>query len=392
MRWENDNKRKSEVAYKELKKRIAKNLNWLLEKKCMGKSTLCQKLENNGQVSMDRATVSKFLNHPEQYNIGIPFLVACADYLEVSVDALVSKDIRLYSYRSRDGESFEKLLDLPEIMKKEQENSNSGSGRGDTFIIDPNSHYFQKYYQTYYCYYYSTVADENKREDSIITGEMRMYHGAHECGVEFKINTKSYDEEGNPNYKWYIGSATVSPKTQVFHCSLCDEHTGEYCDIIFRYSQVNFNKQDCRMALILSTSSTPDKRYPIVHRMFMSREEIKPEDLPLIASHLCLNYSKILISEKALLSLQEQSYKHQEMVDELLKRTSEPMYMISEREIREIAEKYLGEEEEPFFLSKLRGVAMAYHYNKVSTGVDTMVRDILYNAGYYQQKRPSVEK
>lgn len=377
---------KNTVANAELNERIAKNLKWLLSDRDIKIAALCRALDEEGQVSMDRSILSKFLNSPERYEIKLPFLVACADYLKVSVDALVSKDIREYDNRGTDEDNFEMILDLPDVMKRKKENANPTPDLNSRFISDPDSYYFEKYYQTYYCYYYSTVSDENKGDDPIITGEMKMYPSGEECRVELLIDTKSYNEEGKVNYKKYIGSAAISPTTLAVHCSLRDEKIAEYCDVIFRYSQVNFNKQDCRMALILSTSSTPDKRYPVVHRMFMSREKIKPDDLHLIVPHLCLNYSKIIISEKELMSLQELSIVHEKVVEELMEEDPELVYMFKERTVKDVAEKYFDEKEGYIFLSEFRNFSLAYRYNKISSGVDNTVRNILHSAGYYQKK------
>lgn len=338
-------KDKSILAKEELNCRIAKNLKWLIREENANISELCRMLSYDGKIKMERSGLSKRLNHPEESRFDIPFLVACADYFRVPVDALLCEDIAVYESNERIGEGYKNLLESSQIVKRKEKNERKDS----KFVKDPDSDYFEKYCQKYYCYYYSTVSDENKGADPIMSGELNIFPHDNECKVEMVVDTKSCDAEGNVNYKKYIGTASVSSTTLVMHCDLREENIGEYCCILFRFSRVNFNKQDCRMALVLSTASTPDKRYPIVQRMFLSREKIATEDLRLIIPHLCLNYSSITISEKKLLQLQELSIDHQGAIEELLTTDPELVYVFKEGKIKDVAEKYFEESDRDSF-------------------------------------------
>lgn len=376
-----------------LNQRISRNLKILLEKDGIGISTLCKKLEENGQYSVDRTMLSKIINKPFEYSSHLVFLVACADYFKVPVDALLSRDIEKYMDNKKNHEEYEQILDMAEYPRasKEVETDKTEMELENPFFIEnPKSRFFRNYLQKYYCYYYSTVSEENQRENPVMEGTLRIYSDKDKCKAKLKINTKKYDIEGNPIYKIYVGNTTYCSATQSIHCIMREELIGECCYLIFRYSQVNYIGQACRMAEVLSTSSTPDKRYPVVHRMFLSRERIRYDDLKLILPQLCLNYSEIMISDRGLFALKNESKEYEKIVEELLNTDYKMMHVFKEKQVRDIAERYFSKNASIKFITKLRSFSQAYHYNKVSTRVDSNLWNILRDAGYYQE--PYIEK
>ena len=138
------------------------------------------------------------------------------------------------------------------------------------------------------------------------------------------------------------------------------------------------------MAEVLSTSSGPDKRYPVIHRMFLSIDKIAEEDYELIKSQLCLNNSEIMLSKEKLDSLKDHSEEYASVIKELENIGGKEIYFVTEGMINEIAKKYMPGKEE-VFTNDLRKCAKAYRYNKVSKGVDTNLWNILHRAGYYKE-------
>lgn len=357
---------------------IRKNLRKIMKVHGLKVSNFCDYISNENEASMDRTNFTKYMNG-QIISPNLAFLVSCSRIFNVSLDNLFSQNFDPYQNFQKTKEKFK------EISDNDINNIGFDCLSNDIFVGNPNSSLFKKYMQPYFCYYYSTVASENNTdhiEDALISGELSIEECGNKCKAILKINTKIKDEKGNPKYKIYSGDVIICPSIQSVHCILTLPE-GEFCFIIFRYSHLNINMQDCRLAEVLSTSSTPDKRYPVVHRMFLSREEIHEKDWPIIVPHLCMNSREILISEEGLFSLSELSDEYSRIVEEIRIYDSEPMYCISENKIEEISKKYLNPEKLPILITELRARSFVKRYNKVSTRADEEIHKVLLGRGYF---------
>lgn len=373
-------KKKITGANLELNKIISKNLRKLIVANGTSEGELCRMLEQQGKISMDRTLLNKIINHPDQNSISLIFLVSIADYFNVSVDDILKDDFDSeHIYNNQNGHKILNYIESKNVNSEETMEEHH-----PYFETNPHSPFFKKYLQKYFCYYYSTVAAENKRGSSILSGTFEIY-GEDVCYAKMRINTKKKNENGELNYKEYEGTATYCPTSQTIQCVMRDKKIGECCYVIFRYSQVNYSMQACRMAEVLSTSSIPDKRFPVVHRMLISREEIKHKDLKLVESQLCLNYSEIIINKHELNLIKNQDEKYDKVVKELENINTQEVYILKEGELRSKAEKYLSDVDVIKFVSKLRKSSFAYRYNKVSSRVDENIWAILHDAGYYKE-------
>lgn len=379
---------------------IVRNLNEILDDRCISKKVLCDIIEKEKGFTTSRPNLSRCLNNPDQHNLPLAFLLACCDYLNISFTNLISENFDKNEKLEDSGEKSSQLIDASALTRIYEENysstvassliNNNSVEEDPFFVVDPKSPLFKKYLQTYFCYFYPTVSDENKSEDTLLTGNLRLYDEGGECRATLTIDTGTLNEEGNPNLKIYEGNFNLSTSVHCIHCILKSKEVGEYCFIIFRHSHVNYDFLDCRMAEVLSTSSTVDKRYPTVLRMLLSNQKLLDEDLKVIAPHLWLNYSQISITEEGLISLGDISDDYKVIVDALLdKKDPELMYRFKEDDALKIAEEFLPKEELPIFLAELRLKAFAYRYNKVSPKLDNAVWNLLNKRGYYQKKKKS---
>ena len=142
--------------------------------------------------------------------------------------------------------------------------------------------------------------------------------------------------------------------------SLC-----EYCFLMFRFFKLNFGKQDCRIAEVLSSSSAAEDRRPTVLRMLLSREPIKDNDLKIVAPAFSLNYSTIAISKENLEKIGDTSDVYREILGSLMdNNTSTSMYFCKEDSVCNITLKYLKQKESvQEFIMLLRADSYAYRYN-----------------------------
>ena len=364
---------------KNLTEIIRSNLEQLMHVHELNISNFCNYISSRGEISLTRTTFLKFMtgqvNKPN-----LAFLVSCSRVFEVSLDNLFSQDFNPYENFQKSKEKFKEISDYNSYGIEFDYLSN------DVFVANPNSPLLKKYMQQYFCYYYSTVATENNTDhiqDSLISGELSIEKCGEKCKAILKVNTKIRDENGNSKYKIYSGDVILCPSIQSIHCILTLPE-GEFCFIIFRYSHLNVNMQDCRLAEVLSTSSTPDKRYPVVHRMLLSRVEIDEQDWPVIAPHLCMNSREILISKEGLLSLAEMSDAYKQVVEKIFLYDSDPMYCISENILEEISKNHLKPEEFPMLITELRARSYVKRYNKVNKTADEEIRKVLLERGYFK--------
>lgn len=388
-----------------LNKIISANLNKVLEDRNISKAKLCDYIQKEKGFTTSRPHLSRCLNNPDKHSVPLPFLLACCDYLKISFEDLISPNFNKNEiHENKENIIYTDLIDTSLLTQIYAENFNESKSTPSSlqnkspkssplFVEDPSSPSIQKYMQNFFCYYYPTVSEENHTNDTLLTGNLKLYAENGECKAKLIIDTDTLDENGNPNLKIYEGNFVLSTAVQCVHCILRSEKAGEYCIIIFRYSHVNYDPLHCRMAEVLTSSSTVDKRYPTVLRMFLSIEKIQEEDLKYLAPHLWLNYSKISITEEDLLSLEDISDDYKTIVHTLLdKKDAELMYRFKESDALNIAEDYLTPEELPTFLSELRRKSFAYHYNKVSPKLDATVWNLLNKRGYYQKKKKTSHK
>lgn len=365
---------------KKILETVRSNLNKLMTAHGFTYEGLCDYLKSKGELSVNRSTFSRFMSR-QTSKPNLAFLVSCSHVFEIPLDHLISEDFD-------PNENFQKIREkYKSISSKSTDAAGFEFLPNEIFITDPDSPLWQKYMQSYFCYYYSTVSAENNTDniqESLISGQLNIEAKDGKCKATLKIDTKKTDRDGNPTFKIYSGDAILCPSIQSVHCILALPE-GEFCFIIFRYSHLNVNMQDCRMAQVLSTSSTADKRYPVIHRMLLSREEICIHDLDLIASHLCLNSREILISKEELLSLANASDNHKQIVTQILQQDSEQMYCISENTVKEICKNYLSPEKFSVFIAELRAHSFASRYNKVGMTVDEEIHTALCERGYFQE-------
>lgn len=247
---------------------------------------------------------------------------------------------------------------------------------------------FEGYLQDYYCYYYPTSSKENKENNKILRGILKLEPEDGWCRATLKINTGSFSDCGEVNFKIYTGYAAIPAYGTTLNCIMYSDKLGEFCNLMFRYFKINFGKQDLRIAEVLSASSATENRRPTTHRMLLSREEIKDKDLQIILSALELNYSTITVVKDRLESVGEISDDYQKIVNKIISESEKKeTYFLAESDVKNIAKKYMKTSIEiKEFIMQVRKVAYSYRYNKIGNKADTIVRDILLSKGYYKQE------
>lgn len=398
-------KEKKDEKYKELDKAlnqiICRNLKALLNARGLSQGNFCKELAKE-KVSISRSYLNKILNDPISAHISAVFLLSCCDFFGISLHNLVSNDFNPEEYVFNDTPVHKNYLNIEALIKEgEKQNATPSlmkpSKNEDSnyllpistsnLITDPDNILFTGYVQDYYCYYYPTHSSENKNSKNILKGILHLEKENTYCKAILSINTNTVDDNGNTNYKRYIGYAAISPTVNSMNCIMYSDSLCEFCFLMFRCFKLNFGKQDCRIAEVLSSSSADESRRPTVLRMLLSREKISNADLKTVSPACFLNYSTIAISESNLTALANLSKDYKEIVKKLKNtNTPQPMYFYKEQELINIVQQHLNSNEKALeFVMQLRALSYAYRYNKVSPKSDNIVRKILLSKGYYQK-------
>lgn len=390
---------------KEVNETICENLEKLLEARNLSQREFCQKMAEN-QTSVTRSYFNRLLK--ERQNIPAAFLLSCCDFFGITLQNLASPDFDAAEYIYNETKEHEDYLRIEALLRKadtrkEQTASavsqNAGKGRPprsgnfltpftDTELItDPSHSQFAGYLQRYYCYYYPTHSSENREEkENILKGVLELSAEKGYCRAFLKINTNTVNEHGDINYKKYDGYAAISTTVNSLSCIMYSTELCEFCFLMFRHFKLNFGKQDCRIAEVLSSSSAAEDRRPTVLRMLLSREEINDTDLKAVEPSFLLNYSTIAISGDNLQKIGDQSDAGRKIADAwMAEHDPEPMYFCKEDDMVSLASRYLDKKETLEFIMNLRACSYAYRYNKVSMKADDAVRQILLARGYYKK-------
>lgn len=372
-----------------LNKLVSNNLKSLLKAEGLKYTEVIEALQDRYGYGITASYFNKILNHPNQYKIPLIFLLQCSEYFNISIDTLLRENISVYERKDPNSSSavtLDKLVSKYEESQRSFQNSNDPSPSESAFVTNPNSILFRSVLQPYYCYFYPTASKENKTIDSVLQGTLEFKKDNNQCKVIFNIEPNKKDKTDRPIRKQYEGYAIISTSVSNLYCILKSEDIGEYCFLIFRHFHFNYELQDCHLAELLSTSSATKERYPTVLRIFLSKEEIKTEHIPLLAPHLWLNYSKISITKSNLTELMENCEQYKRIGEEIVNRAdSDNVLFIKEKDAAAIARNHLDKEEALKFITDLRSKSYAYHYNKVSDTANDNIHDLLVSLGYYQK-------
>lgn len=388
------------VLQKDINKKIISNLLSLFNKRELTPTILFNQLNTTDFFSKQH--FNRLFNHPESTPISVATLLLVCDFLGISLENLISDNFDPTEYKANDTELHKKYINIEKHYKTKtaefavpHQNDPFAFAfdfeKMDTIEFSPKNRFFKGYLQNYYCYYFPTSSRENS-EGKILYARLELSDAGNYCKTTLKIDTRGIYPKQESDFKFdkeYVGYTVISSSVRNVYCILLGKDLGDFCFIAFRYIYLNHEKLFCRIAEALSSSSGTEARRPTVLRMFISNTHIKEEHMPLVASSLRLNYSKIAITRENLLKLCQHSAEYKTIVDSLLDGLNNDTFLIFDerKDIITTAEKILTERSNVLeFISQLRNLSYSYKYNKVSEYSDDSVKDLLSQKGYYQKQ------
>jgi len=234
----------------------------------------------------------------------------------------------------------------------------------------------------YHCYCHPTISDE---QSNMLTGSLSIKIDKDICRATLTIDTKKKVEDTSEPYKKkYNGIVAISKKRNCVYCILLGKHEGEFVFVSFLYMEPNATYLRCRMTNVLTNAAGKDN-YPVVLRMFLSRESLDEKDYGILSPHLRLNDSSIIVRKEDYDKIKESDdyRKVLEHTEALLK--PEEFYVIKESFLRGSAEQLsLSRSAMLELITRMRNKSISINHSKASSKVDDTLHDILRAFDYYK--------
>lgn len=343
--------------------------------KFVSQNKLAATLKENG-LNIQQSTISKYVNG--EIPIPLSVIILLCRHYKWRIEDFASEDFTPnLSGISTDPQEIRSLSDKDAVLLIPH--------LGEKFISDAKDKHFRGYLQKYHCYFYPTIS----REERIIHAELTLREdadSAHICIANLTIkNTQVFNQ--NAIVKEYSGCAVISDAVDGMYILLSSPSEGEICMINLRHFFIRHQNLDCRMAMAI-TNSAGQSHAPTVHRMLLSRCEIRPEHLEELKPVLLLNNNHILISKE---DMEKLSQAHQEYLP-LIQHITAPetaqshtFYRLRESYMHANAIQFLGcKRLANEFVLAARRLSLADRYNKISNKVDETVHALLLERGYFK--------
>jgi hypothetical protein len=188
-------------------------------------------------------------------------------------------------------------LNLIHIMTAIQNDVSPSGTHAGRLIYNSNDPAYNGYINTFHVYFISTSEAE---ADKIIHGELTTSAATNAgmCTAELKLHIPDTDSNSAPFIKEYTGNFLISRQ----HCMCFNLRSIEYGDVwnlAFIHNEINKNTLLCAMGCAV-TLSAGNPRYPTIHRVCMSQNELNENTLDYVRGQLRLSNKNITISKKAL--------------------------------------------------------------------------------------------
>lgn len=342
---------------------IRKNLDALMRSRQYSQIRFCEMLKERG-LALEQGNLSSMLKGRKR--IPLSLIVHICDIFQISLTELVDETF----CRGQQTSSAMPQLYSDDLL-------NQIPSLGDSFITDPASPEFHGYLQTYHFY----ILPIRSYETKLLTGTLTLEACGSICEARLDLNANMISE-GTPLKKHYRGRVIISKAINSVYILLSSAIEGELSLISFRHSHLSHQPLDCRIAAVL-TNESGEYHAPTMQRMFLSRTPIKPEHLPLLLPHLRLNSSAIHIPGERLERLRRNAPEYADLLNALTMIRASEVFCWTEDYVVGVARHFLGKEQVPLFLARIRELSIDDKANKTSQRANSLARTLLLSLGYF---------
>ncbi|MCL2722487.1 MAG: helix-turn-helix transcriptional regulator [Treponema sp.] len=371
----------------EINKILVKNIETLMKQHEISQNEITKQLNerlSEKSISISQSTINRYMNEKVKMPLAVAYEVC--DILSVSLSECLKPDMQPDMQRvmqNIQGESQNDILTVLRWILKDNKKFIFDTERSkDDFIF---------YEGIYHCYFHPTIASER---DKPLTGKLTFSVDRGFCNSVLQINTgkpRDGSDSTEPFIKLYKGVSLISEPANSWYSILIGENIEEMVFLSFRYMKLNARFLDCRIAEVLTTAAG-GKPYPVVLRMFLSREKIQEQHYNAISPHLFMNTSDIYIAKTKLHSIKNVDNTYKSVIDQLERYeydTSPPeeIYMLDEAVVKETAKRFgLIDFDSNTLITLLRASSISMYHNKVSVKADDLIRNLLMGYGYYNRQ------
>lgn len=376
---------KTDKDFKELRTKcdslLVDTLFRLMDEKGVSYSDLSGQIETNYGAKLNPGNISKY----KDQKIKIPFIIVfeVCKLLNIPVDEL----LRLaWGDTHEDVEHVDQSSGKTDDLSADAHHTLTITLPSDDSLVSESSNKVFRGYDGEYHIYFTPTSSSDK---GYLKGCMTVV--PHGTSVYLKLELKQhccggevYDVD-----KTYEGSLVASTSVHCCYCILSCSDVGELCFLAFRHMTLNKKNLECRVAEALTVSAGAEDRCPTVHRVLISREPIKDEDVVQLLPLLKLNSSTIIISDEELNAISGRSPKNRAAIEQILLATGaerKTYYQIREDTVRTTVRdmKTVGKKHALPLIVEMRERAESSRYNKVSQKADDCIRDFLKLHGYFR--------
>lgn len=324
---------------------IISNLKSIMKEKNISQKSLSELCSYNG-YSISQGTISNFF---KGQNITLKNLLGITLALNIDIN-------ELFYGKSNETKNIS-------ICK--------GYELGEWLKTDWHDKMFNGYLGSYKVYFYETRNTEN---NSLITGLLSFNKDIEsgKCSAHMTFSILTNDKKEIKKEYW--GDLIVSQNMRAFYCYLYSPEIGEICMLVFHHLYLSTASLKGAMACAITISAGANRR-PTIHRVCISKDELKGETLECIKGQLLLNDDEIIIEEK-----QFESILKNEAIPpafkELLEKNSQKEKCICIKE-NVLSDGSLSKKEEIKWISYIRTLSKAKKYNKIGERTERVLSNLL---------------
>lgn len=220
-------------------------------------------------VAISQGTISNIFAKPS--SVRLSSLINICDGLDISLSSLM-KDIEL----------SQKLPD----------------SSSNLMIYDTSDPSYRGYFNKYFIYFLST---NEKNDGELVHGELefKKRNSPSPCEATLEIyTTETVPNTNKPLTKSYTGDMVIS-RVGCIYCNLVSYKYGDIWTLAFNHIQLNINSFIGAIGCGI-TSSSGSTRFPTIHKVFLSSNELTDEQQLYVSGLLRLYRNEITISQQQL--------------------------------------------------------------------------------------------
>lgn len=189
-------------------------------------------------------------------------------------------------------------ISLSSLMKNIELSQKLPDPSSNLMIYDTSDPSYRGYFKKYFIYFLST---DEKNNGELVHGELdfKNRNAPSPCEASLELYTGEPNTDTNkPRTKSYTGDMVIS-RVGCIYCNLISYEYGDIWTLAFIHLQLNIHSFIGAIGCGI-TSASGSKRFPTIHKVFLSSTELNEEQQRYVSGLLRLYRDEITISKKQL--------------------------------------------------------------------------------------------